>query len=592
MTTSVHWRILIPAIALIAVVSPAVSAVTPVPPPSAAPGKAQPIVPGLTYTVLDRPGPQVIHMLTMRPNALLTLGPTQMSGSLTTRETLTNGMRARLATGATAGINADYFDLTTGTPSGILGVGQRLWAGPEPSRSALTIGAGGALAVGRLALAGRYQRIDPTGALPFPIRTFRSVNRPLPSTSPTGVVLFTPDLGPTTPVGPGYEALIAVDAGAALTVNTRMQGTVIAQSTGGGTVMAPGQVVIYGKNGSGISIVNELPVGSRVELEAAVAGIPPDAWGAVGGGPMLVQGGVAIPAAGEGFSTSQMRGRTTRTAVGQTDDGRILMVVSEGPQQGRQGYTAAEQGDLMVSLGAVDAIGFDSGGSSLMALGARQIIPWSSERAIADGLVATYTGAQLTVPDPQRVSPNGDGISEITHTTVQSPVAGNTVVTVARRGGGFSATLLDQTGDAAYNELSIDPAALGMPQGPYIVTTALTPADGTPPTTMKRSLVVDGTLSALKVSARTTGKGAKRISKVRVAFALARPARVNVKIVSSSGATTITLVSNRRTRTGARVVNWNGTVRGKRVASGSYTVVVTARSSYGTSGLMDGIRLR
>lgn len=587
-----HWRTLIPAIALIAVASPAVSAVTPVPPPPVAPGKAQPIVPGLTYTVLERPGPQVIHMLTMRPNALLSLGPTQMSGSLTTRETLTNGMRARLATGATAGINANYFDLSTSTPSGILSVGQRLWAGPEPSRSALTIGAGGALTVGRLALAGRYQRLDPIGAVSFPIRTFRSVNRALPSTSRTGVVLYTPDLGPTTRVGPGYEALVAVDGGAALTVNTRIQGTVIAQSTGGGTAMAPGQVVIYGKNGSGISIVKELPVGSRVEFEAAVAGIPPDAWGSVGGGPMLVQGGVAIPAAGEGFTASQMSGRTTRTAVGQAADGRILMVVSEGPQQGKLGYTAAAQGDLMVSLGAMDAIGFDSGGSSLMALGARQIIPWSSERAIADGLVATYSGAQLSVPDPQRVSPNGDGVSETTHTTVQSPVAGNTVVTVARRGGGFSATLLDQAGAPAYNELSIDPAALGMPQGPYIVTTALTPADGTPPTTMKRSLVVDGTLSALKVSARTTGKGAKRIRKARVAFALARPARVNVKIVNSSGATTTTLVSNRRMRTGTRVVNWNGTVRGKRVAPGSYTVVVTARSSYGTSGLMDGIRLR
>lgn len=587
-----HWRTLIPAIALIAVASPAVSAVTPVPPPPAPPGKAQPIVPGLTHTVLVRPGPQVIHMLTMRPNALLTLGPTQMSGSLTTRETLTNGMRARLATGATAGINADYFDLSTGTPSGILSVGQRLWAGPERSRSALTIGAGGVLAVGRLALAGRYQRIDPTGAMLSPILTFRSVNRPLPSTSRTGVVLYTPDLGPSTRVGPGYEALVAVDGGAALTVNTRLQGTVIAQSTGGGTAMAPGQVVIYGKNASGISIVNELPVGSRVEFEAAVAGIPPDAWGSVGGGPMLVQGGVAIPAAGEGFAASQMSGRTTRTAVGQTADGRILMVVSEGPQQGTLGYTAAEQGDLMVSLGAVDAIGFDSGGSSLMALGASQIIPWSSERAIADGLVATYSGAQLSVPDPQRVSPNGDGVAEITHTTVQSPVAGNTVVTVARRGGGFSATLLDQPGAPAYNELSIDPAALGMPQGPYVVTTTLTPSDGTPPTTMRRSLVVDGTLSALKVSARTTGKGAKRIRKVRVGFALARAARVTVKIVSSSGATTTTLVSNRRMRTGTRVVNWNGTVRGKRVAPGSYTVVVTARSSYGTSGLQDGIRLR
>ncbi len=581
-------RTLLPLAALAAITTPALGAVTVVPPPSAAPGAVQPLVPGLSYTLMNRPGPQVLHVLTMRPNALLSLAPTQLSGSLSQRATLTSGMTARLATGATAGINADYFDLGTGTPSGILSVGPRLWAGPEPSRSALTIANGGALAVGKLTLAGRYQKLDPAGTTPFPKRTFRGVNRPLPSTSSTGVVIYTPDFGRPTPSTPGYEAVVAIDGGVPLSVNAPLQGTVIAQGTGGGTAIGAGQMVIYGKNASGTAVANELTVGSRVELEAGIAGIAPDAWGAVGGGPMIVQGGVAVPSAGEGFSASQLTRRTTRTAVGQTADGRILMVVSEGPQQGKVGYTAAEQGALMVSLGATDAIGFDAGGSSLMALGRQQVIPWSSERAIADGLIATYLGAQISIPSPQRVSPNADGLADSSTIDAQSPVAGHTVVAIARRGGGFSSVLLDQTGDPASNQITIDPATLAMPEGPYVVTTTLTPADGTPATTMNRNLVVDGTLGGLKVSAKTTGKGKAKTNTVKTSFTLSRQAKVTMKIINSSGKTVATGASNRKMAGGKRTVTWNG----KALPAGSYNVVLTAQSSYGLSGLQDSIRLK
>lgn len=586
--TPVLKRTLLPVAAIAVAASPALGVVSVVPPPSAAPGKAQPLVPGLTYTLINRAGPQVLHVLTMRPNALLSLAPSQLSGSLSVRATLTSGMTARLANGATAGINADYFDLGTGTPSGVLSNGH-LWTSPEPSRSALTIANGGALSVGKLTLSGRYQKLDPAAATPFPIVGFRAVNRALPTSSTTGVVVYTADLGRATPKDSVQEALVTLDGGGTLPVNAQVQGTVVAQGSGGGMTMGPGQVVISGKNTSGNVVTRDLTPGSRVSLEAAIAGIAPDAWGSVGGGPMLVQGGVAIPSAGEGFTASQLTGRTTRTAVGQTADGRILMVVSEGPQQGKKGYTAAEQATLMVSLGAVDAIGFDSGGSSLMALGRDQIVPWTSERPIADGLIATYSGAQISIPDPQRVSPNGDGLADSATLDAQSPVAGHTVVTLARRGGGgFSTTLLDQTGGPANNQITIDPKSLGMPEGPYVVTTTLTPADGSAPTTMNRNLTVDGTLGNMKASLKYTGKGKARRTAMRTSFTLTRQSKVTVKIVNNAGSTVATVVSNRKYSPGSRTVTWSG----KALPAGAYTVVVLAKNSYGTSGLQDSLRLR
>lgn len=583
-------RALIPAAIAAACIVPAVAtaAVTPVPTSGAAAGKPTSIVPGISYKVIKRSGPQVLHVVTFRANALTRLAPAQASGSLTRRATLSDGMASRLAQGATAGINADYFDLATGTPSGILSVGTRLLASPEPARSALTIGGGGVLSVGRLALAGRYQRLDETAATPFPIRTFRAVNRPLPSTSSTGVVVYTPERGAPTPTGSVYEVVIALDGGGGIAVNGRVSGTVIAQVPGGGATIADGQVVLSGKAGSGTSIQNELPNGARVEIEAAIPGIGADAWGAVGGGPMIVQGGVAVPDAGEGFTSTQLGGRTTRTAVGQTADGAVLMVVSEGPQQGVRGYTAAEQGQMMASLGAVEAIGFDSGGSSLMAVGANQLIPWSSERAIADMLVAYYMGAQLSIPADNRVTPNGDGIADSITLGAQSPVAGTTSVTIARRGGGYSSTIINRTGDPAYTPVTIDPKALGMKEGPYTVTANLTPADGSAPTSQKRILVVDGTLGSLRVSST----GAKKKRKVTASFTLSRGARVTARVTSSTGRVVATLANGKRMAKGRRTVTWNGMIGKKLAPAGRYTVTVLATGPYGQSGLRDAVRVR
>jgi hypothetical protein len=530
----------------------------------------------------------VIHVVTFRANARTRLAPAQASGSLTRRSTLTSGMSARLADGATAAINADYFDLASGTPSGVLSVGTRLLTSPEPARSALTIGGGGALSVGRLALTGRYQRLDDAAATPFPIRTFRAVNRPLPATSSTGVVAYTPERGAPTPQQTGHEVVVALDGGGGLTVNGTVQGTVIAQRPGGGTTIAGGQVVLFGRNASGTALQNELPNGSRIEIEAAIPGIGADAWGAVGGGPMIVQGGVPVADTGEGFTTTQVASRTARTAVGQTDDGAILMVVSEGPQQGVRGYTAAEQGVLMASLGAVDAIGFDSGGSSLMAIGANQIIPWSGERAIADMLVAYYAGAQLSIPADNRVTPNGDGVSDTVTLGAQSPVAGRTVVTMASRGGGPSATLLERTGDAAYTPITIDPRAAGLPEGPYTVTATLTPADSSPATSQKRILVVDRTLGSLRV----TSRGAKAARTVTASFTLARGARVSARVTTSTGRVVATLANGTRMAKGRRSITWDGRAGRALAPAGRYTVTVLATGPYGQSGLRDAVRVR
>jgi hypothetical protein len=570
---------------LLAAAAPAAAAVTSLPPPP--PRGPQVVVPGLSYQRLERDG-QVAHIMRLVPRAPLGLRPALTGDQVTRRGRLTDAIRARLDTGVVAGVNADYFNLDGGWPSGLLAEGDRLLASPEASRSALVVGPGLALAVERLLLAGRWQVQDPASATPFAVRTMATVNRPIGSS--TGVVLYTRDFGGRTPSGPVSEAAVTLDVDAPLRANQAVTGTVVATGTGGGTEIAPGRVVLAASGGARPSLVGDLQLGRRVRIEASVAGVPADGSGAVGGGPLLVQDGQVVPDAGEGFTPLQTGQRTARTAVGQAGSGTILLVTTEGPQQGRTGYSVAEQAELMASLGAVRAIGFDSGGSALMAVGDRLVIPWSDERPISDALLVTYGGAQLTPVAPARVSPGGDGVDDAARAVVRSAVPGQVTVALERRGGGRAATLFEGALGPGAREVVVDPRALGVPDGPYRLAATLTPADGSAPTTQSRPLVVDGTLSALRLRKLARGTGAARRTDVQVRFTLRRPARVSVLVQDAAGRTLRRIAAGRSLARGAQVVPWDGTL-GRRPARGSFRIVVEARTFLGLTGLQTDLTL-
>ena len=147
-----------------------------------------------------------------------------------------------------------------------------------------------------------------------------------------------------------------------------------------------------------------------------------------------MQDGVAITGVSEGFTSGQIGSRTSRTAIGQTADGTILLVTVEGPLQSSRGMTMVEQAELMASLGARTAVGMDGGGSALMSIRDSLVTPWASERAISDAVVVSYSGVQLSAPAPF-ISPNGDGVAERTLTTARAPTKGTVRITLAHPNG-------------------------------------------------------------------------------------------------------------------------------------------------------------
>ena len=62
------------------------------------------------------------------------------------------------------------------------------------------------------------------------------------------------------------------------------------------------------------------------------------------------------------------KGRAPRTAVGIKKDGSLMLVVVDGRSNNSAGLTLAELATYMLRLGAREAVNFDGGGSSVLAI--------------------------------------------------------------------------------------------------------------------------------------------------------------------------------------------------------------------------------
>jgi exopolysaccharide biosynthesis protein len=91
---------------------------------------------------------------------------------------------------------------------------------------------------------------------------------------------------------------------------------------------------------------------------------------AIGGGPMLLQhGNKTITAMEEVFDAASginATGAAPRTAIARLKDNRVAFIVVDGRSSVSRGVTLSELADILLSLGAIDAMNLDGGGSSTM----------------------------------------------------------------------------------------------------------------------------------------------------------------------------------------------------------------------------------
>src|SRR5205085_2563998 len=158
--------------------------------------------------------------------------------------------------------------------------------------------------------------------------------------------------------------------------------------------------------------------------------------------------------------TQQLAPRSARTGVGQTADGRILLVAADGRQPGYStGLTNFELALTMMRLGCVTASALDSGGSTTMAFDGKLLNRPSDaggERPVAEALTLFYYGVYAPAPTARVLSPNADGVDDtqtlvyklVRTLTARSLPAGDGSISWTGRPGAyvFSATATNEVG--------------------------------------------------------------------------------------------------------------------------------------------------
>jgi hypothetical protein len=212
-------------------------------------------------------------------------------------------------------------------------------------------------------------------------------------TNPNELILFTSRFGQTSDPGKGVE--VALDS----------KGKVIEfRDHRGGSIPKNGEV-LSGTGDAADWLRTHAKVGTKINVNTSILanGSPlriDKTTGIVNGGPRLLGGGkINITAMSEGFHWPEnpeffyrfgVR-RNPRTLAGVKADGTILLVTVDGRQPGYSvGASFEESARIMKSLGAIDAVNLDGGGSTTMTIGSKLINHPSDstgERPVGDAIV-------------------------------------------------------------------------------------------------------------------------------------------------------------------------------------------------------------
>jgi hypothetical protein len=532
------------------------------------------LMPGVTLTrevYFTSRGPIVLDVLTApKPDGqVYSLGPALSNDHLRGTESLTR-LESRVAAGTTTvAIDGDYFDHSTGAPSGMLMQNGVLESAPAAGRSSLGVTADGTLMTAHVSFAGTWQGSG--------LRRALFLNSPARSGK---FSLYTPVYGTATPRESGaVEAVIGTLPPAHL--DAPLGGTVTQVTTGGPTRIPPGGAVLVARGTQSIAQLKaEAPVGQQVE---ALLSLSPDWSGlasAIGGGPVLVRNGRPIFHAGESFGSRQLSSRQARGAIGQLSDGRIVLVAVEGTKPaysiGMSNYELAVE---LSRLGATTAFGLGAGPHAGLAFDGQLLTrpPTGTTPKVADALVLSYSGVWAAPPSTAVLSPNGDGVGDLESLSYR--VARSSHVVAALAGpGGAKIPLADGAESPGLHGLAWNGLVGGSPAAEGKWTFTVTGTDDRSVTTSaQRTLSLDDTLSSLDLT--FDGHGLPT-----AAFQLTRPATIVAQIKRLNGVPVATLRSGQQAA-GPQHVTWRGRIGRHRAPAGRYQVVVQATSSVGTSSL-------
>jgi hypothetical protein len=332
------------------------------------------IAPGVTltqWTQIDARGPIQAHLLaidTKTPGLRIDYADSgKVQGVASVRDIL---KRSR---NAVAGVNGDFYDIgRTGAPLGIGKDRQRglLHGRTSGWNSAFAIVRGRPM-IGQLPLKFRVRK--------HPKINVTSLNSPY--VLPNSVGYYTSDWGPT-----GGHAL--TQGQRKRVVGVWIKNKKVVRKSRKLPPKKPVKGSLLVGRGAGAKQLMKLKPGARVVVRSQVEGNPKMV---ITGNQTLIDDGIV--------TVIDNKIMHPRTAVGiDNDTGEVLLLVVDGRSTASRGYTMLELANLMVDLGADEALNLDGGGSSTMVArggnGRNRVVNVPSDgglRRVTNALEVTYT---------------------------------------------------------------------------------------------------------------------------------------------------------------------------------------------------------
>lgn len=281
------------------------------------------------------------------------------------------------------GVNGDLFSFGSGQPAGGMASGGMPLRTPPDTRHHITQRADGTTAIERLRTTTRFFVDYPDRTEPFfvhGVNVGRGANQ---------AVLYTDRWAPGTQTGPGFEITLSpVEQDATPAFGRPMRVRMIRGWAGGDTAILPGTMVLsaHGWYADLLSQVWSDVMAGVASPEATLTfGVSPNVETFSGGTPaLLLNRRQAFIDRQTSFYAAQARTLAGRAANGDT----ILAVIDGGRGSYWTGVRLLDAMRLMSTLGAVDALNLDGGGSSTFVAKGRAVNhPVNGERGVASALV-------------------------------------------------------------------------------------------------------------------------------------------------------------------------------------------------------------
>lgn len=264
------------------------------------------------------------------------LTPALASDTLANRKTISTIAKD---TGAIVALNGTFFKPQTGVPLGTLMIDKKLYTGPIYDRVAFGIFDEGY----------DVARVQLNATLKYGENEIKVDNINQPRMLSTYTLAYTPDWGEYSPPSPKYGTQITVQDNKITNISTKSQKI----PDNGFVIVAPAITL------------KDLQIGEKIKLEINTIPEWKNVRHIISGGPYLVKNGeVYVDMTAEKLGS--IGGKNPRSAIGYTTDNDLILVAVDGREGSSVGMTLMQLGNFMKSIGCVNAINLDGGGSTVM----------------------------------------------------------------------------------------------------------------------------------------------------------------------------------------------------------------------------------